>query len=86
LIYHHDVRTTLSIDDDIAAILEQEMRRSGDSFKETVNRLLRLGLLASREPGKKKFRVVPRALGLPRGTNYDNVEELIESLEGAAHR
>jgi hypothetical protein len=86
LVYHHDVRTTLSIDDDIAAIIEQEMRRSGASLKETVNRFLRLGLIAAREPGRRPFRVVPRALGLPPGMNYDNVEELIESLEGATHR
>jgi hypothetical protein len=80
------VRTTLSIDDDVASILDQEMRRSGNSFKETVNRLLRLGLMASKAPGRKPFVVTARPLGLPSGMSYDNVEELIESLEGAAHQ
>jgi hypothetical protein len=80
------VRTTLSLDDDVASILEQEMRRSGDSFKKTVNRLLRLGLMASNASGQKPFVVAARPLGLPPGMSYDNVEELIETLEGAAHR
>jgi hypothetical protein len=80
------VRTTLSIDDDLASILEDEMKRHGFTFKETVNRLLRLGIIASKTPERKRFVVHARPLGLPSGMSYDNVEELIESLEGAAHR
>jgi len=30
--------------------------------------------------------VHPRPLGLPSGLSYDNVEDLIEALEGATHR
>jgi hypothetical protein len=79
------VRTTLSIDDDVASLLKKEMRQSGSSLKETVNRLLRLGLTAAPQPGKS-FKVRPRKLGLPPGLSYDNVEQLIESLEGRQHR
>jgi hypothetical protein len=39
-----DVRTTLTLDDDVAAKLHQESRRTGKSFKETVNEYLRIGL------------------------------------------
>ena len=80
------MRTTLAIDDDVANLLHKEIRRSGASFKETVNHYLRLGLMASKQQQRKKFVVNPRPLGLPRGLSYDNVEELIEALEGAAHR
>ncbi len=80
------MRTTLAIDEDVAKRLRQEMRRSGMSFKETVNRFLRLGLTASNAQACKRFVVKPRALGLSRGLSYDNVEQLIESLEGAAHK
>jgi hypothetical protein len=80
------VRTTLSIDDDVAHLLNREIRRSGVSFKEGVNHYLRLGLMASKHPVKKPFVVTPRPLGLPPGLNYDNVEELIEFLEGGLHR
>ncbi len=38
------MRTTLSLDDDVAQLLNKEVRRSGDSFKEVVNRFLRMGL------------------------------------------
>ncbi len=37
------MRTTLTLDDDIAAKLKAEARRSGRSFKAAVNDLLRLG-------------------------------------------
>lgn len=42
--YHHDVRTTLTIDNDIKAKLDEEMRESSRSFKAAVNYYLRLGL------------------------------------------
>jgi hypothetical protein len=79
------VRTTLSLDDDVAALLKKEMRRSGASLKETVNDLLRSGLMASHHRTRKPFVVTPLSLGLPRGLSYDNIEELIEALEGPAH-
>ena len=80
------MRTTLSLDEDVASLLQREMRRSGASLKETVNELLRLGLMASRNGTRKPFVVTPLHLGLPPGLSYDNVEELIETLEGPAHQ
>jgi hypothetical protein len=81
------VRTTLSIDDDVAKLVENEVRRSGDSFKGTINRLLRLGLTAIRKPQpKKRFVVTPIALNSGLGTRYDKVEDLIEAAEGPMHR
>jgi hypothetical protein len=80
------VRTTLSLDDDIANLLSQEIRRSGVSFKEAVNHYLRLGLTAAKQPARKKFVVKPLAVGLPPGLSYDHVEELIEVLEGPLHQ
>lgn len=80
------MRTTLSIDDDVANLLEKEIRRSGSSFKEAVNHYLRLGIMASKRRESKPFVVTPRPLSLPPGLSYDNVEELIEALEGPAHK
>ena len=77
------MRTTLSLDDDVAQLLNREVRRSGDSFKQVVNRLLRLGLTASKQPVRKPFRVKPWNLGLP---PFEKVEELLEYLEGPDHR
>lgn len=80
------MRTTLSLDDDVARLLEKESRRSGASFKQMVNHFLRLGLMAAKRPSRKPFVVTPRKLGLTPGLNYDNVEQLLENLEGPAHR
>jgi hypothetical protein len=78
------VRTTLSIDDDIATLVQQEVRQTGDSFKGTVNRLLRQGLMASKDPAvAKQFVVTPFPLGIG---NCDKISELIEELEGPYHR
>ena len=80
------MRTTLSLDDDVAKLLRGELRRSGASLKATVNHFLRLGLMTTGKQQRKQFVVHPRALGLPSGLSYDNVEDLIEALEGATHR
>ena len=85
--YHHDVRTTLTLDDDVKAKLDEEMRKNGKSFKEAVNYYLRLGLDApARMKPAKPFVVQARPLGLPPSLSYDNVEELIEQLEGPFHK
>jgi hypothetical protein len=80
------VRTTLSLDDDVARLLDKESRKTGASFKETVNHFLRLGLTAGKRPVRKPFVVMPRKLKLPAGQAYDNIEQLLDSLEGPAHR
>ena len=81
------MRTTLTIDDDVAALVEHEVKRSGDSFKGTVNRLLRLGLMAAKEqPEAKPFVVTPFPIGLGQQRNYDSIPALLEELEGPYHR
>ena len=77
------MRTTLSLDDDVANLLHKEARHSGESFKQVVNRFLRMGLTASKKPVQKPFRVKPWKLGLP---PFEKVEELLEHLEGPDHR
>lgn len=81
------MRTTLTIDDDIAVLVEQEQRRTGDSLKGTVNRLLRRGLntRGSLAP-KRPFVITPIAMNTGLGTRYPKVEDLIEAQEGPLHR
>jgi hypothetical protein len=38
------MRTTLTIDDDVAALVERERERTGETRREVTNRLLRRGL------------------------------------------
>ena len=80
------MRTTLTIDDDIARLVQEEVRRSGGSLKGTVNDLLRRGLTAGRNPHRKRFVVTPRKMGLPPGLSYDSIPDLLEAIEGPYHR
>ena len=77
------MRTTLTLDDDVASLLKKETRKSGEPFKQVVNRFLRLGLTASKAPARKPFKVKPFNLGLP---HFTKVEELLEQLEGPDYR
>jgi hypothetical protein len=76
------VRTTLTLDEDVAALLNKEVRKTGEPFKQVVNRYLRLGL-TTKQPPRKTFKVTPINLGLP---DFDKVEELLEYLEGPDYR
>lgn len=78
------MRTTLTLDDDVASLLSKEVRKTGEPFKQVVNRYLRLGLTASKQRVRRPFKVTPINLGLPR--DFDKVEQLLEYLEGPEHR
>ncbi len=81
------MRTTLTLDDDVRAKLEAEMRKTGRSFKETVNEVLRIGL-TTRPPMKpvKPFEIYARDFHARPGLNFDNIEELLDQLEGPMRR
>ena len=77
----------MTLDDDVHAKLQQHVRKDGRSFKDTVNHFLRLGLNAPAQfRPRKGFAVRARPLGLPPGLSYDNVQELLERLEGPLQR
>jgi hypothetical protein len=82
------MRTTLTLDDDVAARLQAESRRTGRPFKTVVNEYLRAGL-AQRRVAKAavRFRVEPVSMGAPLpGRSYDNIGALLEEIEGAERR
>jgi hypothetical protein len=89
LCYHHAVRTTVTIEDDVAVRLEREQRRRRASFKDVLNEVLRAGLdaaerreQAQRTPFKTKgFDLGPSLVG-----SLDNVEEILSRAEGEDHR
>jgi hypothetical protein len=84
---HQDVRTTLTLDEDLAAKLKAEARKTGRPFKETVNACLRAGL-SLRRPAQKVpvFRVRPHDMGLQSGVNLDKISTLLDQIEGADRR
>lgn len=81
------MRTTLTLDDDVIAKLHEDMRRTGKSFKETVNENLRVGF-AFKNNGKsrKKFVVQAKDMGPGPASSFVSASELIEFLEGPLHR
>lgn len=74
------MRTTLTLDDDVAARLKQLSR--GGRFRDVVNQALRRGLdrLEAREPAPE-YRVRPVAMGAKR-TDFDNIAEVLAEIEG----
>jgi hypothetical protein len=82
------VRTTLTLDDDVAAKLNALARRTGRAFRDVVNETLRRGLVQpSPAAGRKPFKVQARDLGALRpGLGIDNVADLLEQVEGPLHR
>ena len=51
------------------------------SFQAVINQALRLGLEKVEQPTKRRsYRTKPHAMGLRRGYNLDNVQELLASL------
>jgi hypothetical protein len=80
------VRTTLTIDDDIAAGLRRAMRASGRSFRAVVNETLRTGLEAPTAEVADRFEVRARALGLRPGVHIDSISELLDELDGPDRR
>ena len=81
------MRTTLSIDDDVAVELERLRRERDAGLKEVVNDVLRRGLRDIKQPAKPRqpFRTKTYDMGeqlIP----LDNVAEAISLLEGEDHK
>jgi len=79
------MRTTLTLDDDVAARLREQAERTGQPFRQVVNDTLRAGLQASAaaEP-REPYRTQPMSLGLMPGINYDKAMQLADELEDEA--
>ncbi len=82
---HHDVdvRTTVTLDDDVESDLREAQRRSGRGFKEELNEALRRGLHAGVKPARprRRFRVRPKACGFQPGVDVARLNQLIDELE-----
>jgi hypothetical protein len=82
------MRTTLTLDDDVAVRLAREQRKRRVSFKTIVNDVLRAGLeaLDERKPSRAPFRTKGFDLGPSLVGSLDNVEEILSRAEGEDHR
>jgi plasmid stability protein len=81
------VRTTLTLDKDVAAKLKTRARRTGRAFKDVVNEALRRGLEPPSAAPGPRFEVKARDLGRVRpGVNLNNVGDVLDQVEGPGHR
>ena len=79
------MRTTLTIEADIAVRLKGEVRRTGKALKVVVNEALKRGLgIQGRAPRVPPFRVVPRAFGVRPGVDLDRLNQLVDEMDTAA--
>jgi hypothetical protein len=82
------MRTTITLDADVAAELGKLQRTRAGSFKRIVNDVLRAGLatLARKSPRKvTPYRTEPVSLGAPRLKNLDDISEVLAFAEGETH-
>lgn len=76
------MRTTLTLDDDVAAGIRREARRTGRPVKAVVNDALRAGLESRARPTPAPFRVQASDMGLLPGVVIDDVAGLLDRVEG----
>ncbi len=77
------MRTTLTLDDDVADQLVERQRSTGMSYKEVVNAALRAGLQSGMRPvsALPPFRVTPKAGGFRAGVDVLHLNQLDDELE-----
>jgi hypothetical protein len=82
------MRTTLSIDDDVAAILLRLQQTRKMSLKAIINEALRHGLLqlTSSRPRRRPYRTPSVSLGRCLIGSLDDVSEAIAVAEGESFR
>ena len=81
------MRTTLTLDADVAAKARRGAAKLGKSFKEVINAALRVGLdQLLKPPAAKPYHTEARPMGLRQGISYNNIAELIARAEGKDHR
>jgi hypothetical protein len=77
------VRTTVTLDPDLAAKLQALARERGVSFKEALNSTLRRGLTGGGGSSKRRYRLPSRRLGLRPGVDLEHALRLASELEDA---
>jgi hypothetical protein len=79
------MRTTLTLEDDLAELLKRRARELGIPFKEAVNRTIRAGIGAAtvtrRHPAPK---TISHSFGFRPGIDLDKLGQLADELEAEA--
>jgi hypothetical protein len=87
-LYFSSMRTTLTLDDDVAAQLERLRKKRDASLKEIINDVLRRGLRDAESPSKarKPFQTRSVDVGRFKLESFDNIGEVLAIIEGEAYK
>ena len=77
------MRTTLTIDDDVATALKALARNSGKTFKAVVNEVMRRGLMTGEKPApdREPFKVESVRCGFLPGIGPLKLNQFVDELE-----
>ncbi len=79
------MRTTVTIEPDVARMLDDYARRTRKSFKETLNDAVRMGLGRVHEPtASQDFVIEAKPMGLKAGIDGGKLNSLLDDLEAEA--
>ena len=75
------MRTTVTLDADVASLVRDAMHRTRRSFKETLNNAVRAGLRSKSGRPARRFLVKARPMGLRAGIDPLGLNRLADDLE-----
>jgi hypothetical protein len=79
------MRTTLTLEDDLAGLLKRRAQDLGIPFKEAVNRAIRAGLSdGTSSRGAPTPKTIPHSFGFMPGVDLDKLGQLADELEAEA--
>jgi len=81
------MRTTLTLDADVAAKAKAVVKASGKPLEHVINEALRAGLKdVDQSQRRKPFRTRPQPMGLRPGLQLDNIQNLLSHVDGDGAR
>ena len=81
------MRTTINIDDDVLDRARNLADEQGMPFRLVINEALRAGLDQVEAPARRRpYQTQSRPMGLKKGYDLDNIQELLAQTEGEDFR
>jgi len=75
------MRTTVTLDPDVEAVLRRVMRERGLSFKEALNQAIRMGMGTARRQAQRHFRQKTHRMGFRPEFRWDKALALADAME-----
>lgn len=76
-------RTTLTLEPDVARLVDEEVHRARKTFNDVVNDAIRRGLSGDKDAGKlKRYRVVAHSCKLSSRIDVTCLNRLVDELDG----